>query len=221
MDVAQTCPNTCQVCGTNFDIGNVVATIPRLDGTVRFFGNAFEIRPHHDITLMTLGVHLYGSSTVVVEVWIRGPSSNGWNQMCQTTVASGGRFSIVTIPESDCNPTELAAGTTSEIYVAIESSKGVIMIPDSTWTMETQDFTLSNGAAVSYFDDKRANGYGFDGSIHYARTCEDQTSQVHFSDWAGDRTCSWLAKNLDRMGFSCDFTDIVLHCPLACGRCAA
>ena len=220
--MAETCPSTCQACSAQSSgFGEILTTTPRLDGSVRFYGNAFEIHPHDDITLMSFGVHLYGSKTVLVEVWIREGASGPWNKMCDSTVVARGRYEIVTIPESDCTPTELTAGTMSEIYVAIESSKDVIMIADKTWTQRTTDFTLSNGAAVSYFDRKRSNGYGFDGSIRYTRTCKDKNSKVYFSDWVGEKTCSWLSKNLDRMSFSCEFADIVLHCPSACGHCDA
>ena len=226
MDVAQTCPGTCKACqAQNSGIGEIVTTAPRLDGTVRYYGNAFEIQTHRDIRLMSFGVHLFGSSTVLVEVWIRkdvSSSDKQWTQMCSSAVDGQGRFRIVTLPDGDCTPTELVAGTTAEIYVAIESSKDVIMIADKTWTFETEDFSLLNGAAVSYFDDKRSNGYGFDGSIKYARSCKDKESTVYFSDWVGgNKSCLWLAKNLDRMGFSCEFTDIVLHCPSTCGHCTA
>ena len=220
MDVARTCPYTCQVCQADFDFDDAQITVPRLDGTVRYYGNVFEIQPKVDLTLTSLDLHLYGSSSVAVEGWTRGESVS-WSKICDTTVVSRGRFEAVPIPASDCTPVKLTAGTVSEIYITIELSKDIIMIADSAWTMETDEFTLSNGSAVAHFDAKRIDGYGFDGSLRYIRSCENKDSSVYISDWAGDRTCEWLATNFYRMSFTCEFTEIVLHCPAACGRCPA
>eukprot|EP00977_Amphora_coffeiformis_P002808 scaffold528_cov165-Amphora_coffeaeformis.AAC.20 len=223
VDVARVCPSTCQVCHADFDFDDVQTSAPRLDGTVRYYGNVFEVRPKVDFTLISLDLHLFGSNSVAVEVWTRNVESSSvtWSKMCEATVVSRGRFEVVPLPESDCTPTKLTAGTVSEIYITIQASKDIIMIADSTWTKETNEFTLSNGSAAAHFDAKRVAGYGFDGSLRYIRNCEDKDSSVYISDWAGDRTCAWLTKNLNRMSFICDFTEIVLHCPAACGRCPA
>jgi len=213
------CPSTCQVCYADFDFDGIQTTVPRLDGTVRYYGNVFEIRPKVDFTLLSLDLHLYGSNSVSVEVWTRGDSSIDWSKICDSTVVSRGRFEVVPIPRSDCIPTKFITGTVSEIYVTIQASKDIIMIADSTWTFENDEFFLSNGSAVVHFDGKRVDGYGFDGSLRYVRTCKDNDTSVYISDWVGNRTCGWLTKNLDRMSFTCEFTEIVLHCPVACGRC--
>lgn len=168
---------------------------------------------------MSFDVHLFGSSTLLVEVWTRAPAGD-WKQMCKSQVTSLGRFQTVPLPEKDCTPVGLAADSVLEIYITIASSKDLIMIANANWALETDDFTLSNGAAVSHFDGSRSNGYGFDGSVRYKRDCSDNsTTAVRISDWAGDRTCSWLAQNINRMGFTCEFTSVVLHCPETCGFC--
>ena len=221
-DIARTCPNTCQSCHVDFNFGDVFVTSPLMDGTVRYYGNTFELRALRDITLVSFDVHLFGSSTVVVEVWIRsisGEQTGDWEPMCSSSVVSRGRYETVPIPVADCMPLEISEGSVFEIYVTIESSKDLIMVPDSNWKVETEDLRLSNGAAVAHFDAKRVGGYGFDGSVRYSRTCKDKGSTVYISDWAGDRSCAWLGRNLDRMAFACEFADVAAHCPATCSRC--
>ena len=185
---------------------------------MRFFGNIFELRALEDISLKAFDVHLDGSETVEIEAWIK-PDGGSWFKMCDSSVVSAGRFKTVPIPESDCTPVNLVAGTVSEVYVTLKSFKGIIMIADNEWTYQTDSFTLSHGSAVSYFDTKRVAGYGFDGRIRYNRSCKDSTSLVYISDWFGARKCEWLQRNIDRMQYACEFAHVALHCPVVCGQC--
>jgi hypothetical protein len=119
--------------------------------------------------------------------------------MCESTVVSRGRYQPVEIPQGDCAPIDVVSGKTVEVYITLKASKYMIMVPEAEWNPDTDDFTLSNGSAVAYFDSNRIGGYGFDGKIRYRRHCVDQTTAILISDWAGKRTCQWLKNNIDRM----------------------
>jgi hypothetical protein len=219
VDVARTCPSTCDVCHEIFVPGVDKTLLPALEGTTRYFGNTFEMRPHQDLTLTGFDLHLYGSSTIDVEVWTR-TNSESWTQICQSSLQARGRFQAVPIPETDCTPFAVTSGTTWEVYVTVVSSKDMIMTPQVDWTVDTADFSLSNAAAVAYFDGRRVDGYVFDGGLRYYHTCQDNKEEtVRISDWVGERSCAWLAAHTDRMDFACDFTAVAWHCPATCDIC--
>jgi trypsin len=50
--------------------------------------------------------------------------------------------------------------------------------------------------------------------------CHDSVDEdFHVDDTTGSRGCAWLASNMDRFDYLCEFVDISSICPITCGSC--
>jgi hypothetical protein len=51
--------------------------------------------------------------------------------------------------------------------------------------------------------------------------CHDSVDEdFHVDDTTGSRGCAWLASNMDRFDYLCEFVDISSICPITCGICS-
>lgn len=212
-----------------------------LDGEVRWFGSTFDVQTKENpVTIRGFDIHISTPGQYAIQVLTRPgkatKQTGGWTEICATTATSPGRGELTEIPSSACTPVEIAATSSQTFYITLGGGAPELVLTDEVGVVDkaiidNDDLRIGSGFAVTYFDLDYFEGFSFNGGIHYTVTitstthpqpitCNDKTGTVVMDDTLGSRTCAWLARNLNRFDFVCQFVVPSLHCPETCGVCS-
>jgi hypothetical protein len=189
----------------------------------------FDIQAKEKITIRSFDVHLSKSGQYQIKVFVRSgelasQSDSSWNEICTATVESKGYGTATPIPESSCESFDLPRNSFLSVYVTTVEQANLVMTGSTaigTALINNADLKLRSGVAVTYPNAGSYDNYAFNGAIHYtvAGQCQDNSGTVFVDDTVGDRTCAWLADNLDRYAFTCKFATVSVLCPVVCDVC--
>jgi hypothetical protein len=202
-----------------------------MSGNLRWYGIKFEMQAKNDLTLRSFDVHINDQESHRVRVLTRPgrvTQEGEWLSLCDTTVIGQGYGIGTTIPESECAPTFVLKDNYQTLYVTLVEDASLVLQGEGNHSQNvlfnTGDIRINAGIAVDYFDGETHPGFSFQGSILYtlddaSGECADKIGSALMIESVGERTCAWLALNMDRYGFVCSFFDQSTYCPVTCGVC--
>ena len=133
-DVANKCPVSCDRCnllsGQNAGQGagqgtDLIARAP-LTGKTRWYGNKFNVDAKSSLPVNGFDVIINKSGSYRIQVSTHEGSiedpTNDWVRVCDTVVISSGSGTTTTIPDSDCKPVAMAAGSRRGFFVTLLES---------------------------------------------------------------------------------------------------
>jgi hypothetical protein len=190
------------------------------------------------LRINSFDLHLVGKQQYEVEVYSKAgqakdspQGSGGWTEMCKSRVQGQGLKSTTVIPSQDCDPVEINGNQFQTFYITVVGIGDMVVARTNVTTgTENSDLLIRPGAAVTYFDTVRYDNYVFDGGVRYSlinttttnNACKDDTkTNVYIHELVGERSCAWLAENMNRFRFACTLAVPAFHCPVACGLCTS
>ena len=242
-DISVECPETCGVCDVLVQAPEEVGDAQDFgifpNGETAWQGNMLNMEILNDVLISGMYVHIGVNAVRRVQVYMKDGSyvgsefdSSAWGSpLIDVEVQGQGYGNLTTIGPDVFGSMWLKAGDTKAFYITLTGGfQDLVMLEGGTLNavlVENKDLLIRWGNTITYpfggASNQEFSSYAINGGFLYAASqgggCSDSSDAFFVDNRVGEQTCDWVAANILRFDYLCNFVEVAAKCPNTCEFC--